>query len=207
MSTDSSLSRRKVLLVGTATTVATVLAGPSLALAANAKGSAGDVAILSAAYDLESQGIWAYGAAGGKLSDTPVGKMVLALAKRNQSDHERHRVALGNALSSLGANPPAPKKEYDLSTYIEAGEGGLGSDGDIARLALALEIDAALAYQGAFAQLKNAQLRTSALSIMPDEVGHAVAIRAALGGLMKGVEAVPSPFLAADTRKDWVLKP
>ena len=41
---------------------------------------------------------------------------------------------------------------------------------------------------------------------MVDEVGHAVATRAALGGLMKGVEAVPSPFLAADTRKDWVLK-
>ncbi len=34
MSTDSPLSRRKVLLVGTATTVATVLTGPSLALAA-----------------------------------------------------------------------------------------------------------------------------------------------------------------------------
>ena len=206
MSTDSPLSRRKVLLVGTATTVATVLTGPSLALAATGKGSAGDVAILSAAYDLESQAIWAYPAAGARLSETAVGKMVLALAKRNQSDHERHREALGNALTSLGANPPAPKKEYDLSTYIAAGEGGLGSDGDIARLALALEIDAALAYQGAFAKLKNVQIRTSALSIMPDEVAHAVAIRAALGGLMKGVEAVPSPFLAADTRKDWVLK-
>lgn len=206
MSTDSPLSRRKVLLVGTATTVATVLTGPSLALAATGKGSAGDVAILSAAYDLESQAIWAYPAAGARLSETAVGKMVLALAKRNQSDHERHREALGKALTSLGANPPTPKKEYDLSTYIAAGEGGLGSDGDIARLALALEIDAALAYQGAFAKLKNEQLRTSALSIMPDEVAHAVAIRAALGGLMKGVEAVPSPFLAADTRKDWVLK-
>src|SRR5262249_8263136 len=154
-STDSSLSRRKVLLVGTATTVATVLTGPSLALAGTAKGSAGDVAILSAAYDLESQGIWAYGAAGGKLSDTPVGKLAIALARRNQSEPAGHRVALGDALKSLGANPPAPKKEYDLSTYIAAGEGGLGSDGDIARLALALEIDAALAYQGAFAQLKN----------------------------------------------------
>src|SRR5215475_14939560 len=135
MPTDSPLSRRKVLLVGTATTVATVLTGPSLALAATTKGSPGDVAILSAAYDLESQGIWAYGAAGGKLSDTAVGKMVLALARRNQSDHERHRLALGDALKSLGANPPTPKKEYDLSTYIAAGEGGLGSDGDIARLA------------------------------------------------------------------------
>src|SRR5262245_54157350 len=155
MSTDSPLSRRQVLLVGTATTVATVLTGPSLTLAASAKGSASDVAILSAAYDLESQGIWAYGAAGGKLSDTSVGKMVLALARRNQSDHESHRVALGDALKSLGANPPVPKKEYDLSTYLAAGEGGLSSDGDIARLALALEIDAALAYQGAFAQLKN----------------------------------------------------
>jgi hypothetical protein len=205
MPTDSPLSRRKVLLVGTATTVATVLTGPSLALAATGKGSAGDVAILSAAYDLESQGIWAYDAAGGKLSDTPVGKMVLALARRNQSDHKRHRDALGSSLISLGANPPAPQKEYDLSTYIAAGEGGLGSDGDIARLALAIEIDAALAYMGAFAQLKNVKIRTTSMSIMPDEVGHAVAIRAALGGLMKGVEAVPSPFLAADTRKDWVL--
>jgi len=204
MPTDT-ISRRNVLVVGTAATITGVLAGPALALAAEPGGSKGDVAILSAAYDLESQGIWAYGAAGAKLTDTPVGKTVLALASRNKADHEQHRTALGNAIRSLGATPPEPKKEYDLSTYIGAGEGGLGSDADIARLALALEVDAALAYQGAFAKLKNGKLQSAAMSIMPVEVGHATAIRAALGGLMKGVEAVPTAFLSADTRKSWVI--
>ncbi len=193
-------SRRTMVLAGAAGTLG-IIAAATPTLAADK----GDLAILQAAYDLESQGIWAYSAAGGKLTSTDVGKTILALALRNQADHKAHRVALGNAIKSLGGTPVTPKDSYDLSAYIKADEGGLDSDANIGKLALALEVDAALAYQSAFGKLKSPGIAAAALSILPIELSHATAIRSVFRTLVPSVELVPASFLNADTRKEWIL--
>lgn len=155
---------------------------------------------------LENQGIWAYGAAGKKLSDTPVGKTVLALGLRNQADHIKHRDALVAVVKSFGKTPSPARSSYDLSTYINAGEGNLDSDANIGKLALALEFDAALAYIDAFNKLKIPAILMAAGTIAPVEVAHATAIRAVFRTLIPSIEYVPASFVSAQTRQDWVLK-
>ncbi len=195
---DQKLSRRAIW---TGITAGAVLA----TLPASAQ-MEGDVAILNAALDLEHQAIWAYGVAAGKLSSSPVGKTVLALALRNQADHKAHRDALAAAVKSLGKMPAMAKDQYDLSTYLQAGEGNLDSDANIAKLALALEVDAVLAYGDAFSQLKTPALLSAAGTIAPNEAAHATAIRAVFKTLMPSLEYVPTAFINAQTRKDWILK-
>lgn len=165
-----------------------------------------DLTILQAAHDLESQAIWAYGVAAGKLSSTEVGKTVLALALRNQADHKQHRAALADAIKSLDATPVAPKPSYDLSSYLNTGEGGLDSDANIAKLALALEVDAVLGYQAAFGKLKTPAIQMAAATILPVEACHVTAIRAVFRSLMPTVEFVPASFLSAATRSSFILK-
>jgi len=196
---ENTSSRRGMLLTGV--TGAVVALAPAVQAA-----NKSDLAILQAAYDLESQGIWAYGVAGAKLSDSDTAKVILALALRNQADHKIHQALLGKTIKSLGGTPPIPKDSYDLSSYLNAGEGGLDSDVNIAKLALALEVDAALAYQAAFSKLKTPEIAAAANSIMPVELSHAAAIRTVFHGLIPSVESVPAPFLNPQTRKDWVLK-
>jgi rubrerythrin len=206
METPTS-SRRDVLVKGAAAGLTGVLgmvaiARPSMAATDQEK----DAAILNAAIDLENQAIWAYGVAGGKLSSTDVGKTILALALRNQADHKKHRDALAAVVKSLGKTPAPAKQSYDLSTYIKAGEGNLDSDANIGKLALALEIDAVLAYGDAFSKLKTPAILAAAGTIAPDEAAHATAIRAVFKTLIPSLEYVPAAFINADTRKDWVLK-
>jgi rubrerythrin len=200
----SAPSRRALVRTG-------LLAGAAgvLGLAATRPAGAADradLAILQAAHDLESQAIWAYGAAAGKLSKTAVGKTVLELALRNQEDHKQHRAALAEAIRGLGGTPVPPKDAYDLSAYLKAGEGGLDSDANIAKLALALEVDAVLAYQAAFGKLTTPQIQGAAATILPAEAGHVTAIRAVFRSLSPSVEYVPQAFLGAATRSQWILK-
>lgn len=166
----------------------------------------GDAAILNAALDLEHQAIWAYNVAAPKLSDTPVGNTVKTLALRNQADHKQHRDALVSIITKLGKKPSEAKASYDVSPYISAGEGNLDSDANIAKLALALEVDAAIAYNDAFSKLKAVQNLKAAATIAPDEAAHAAAIRAVFRTLIPTVEYVPAAFLNTDTRSEWVLK-
>jgi rubrerythrin len=170
------------------------------ALAAN-----NDVAILNAALDLEHQAIWAYSFAATKLSNTDVGNTVKALALRNQADHMKHRDALTSVIKGLGKDPSAAKDSYDVSTYLKAGEGNLDSDANIAKLALALEVDAAIAYGDAFSKLKTIQHLQAAATIAPDEAAHATAIRAVFRTLIPSVEYVPAGFLSSATRSQWIL--
>lgn len=165
-----------------------------------------DIAILNAAIDLENQGIWAYGAAGGKLSQTDVGKTILALALRNQADHVKHRDALVQAVRKLGGTPAPAKESYDLSSYLNAGEGNLDSDANIGKLALALEVDAVLAYNAAFSQLNDRALLMAAATIGPVEASHVTAIRAVFRSLIPTLEFIPAAFISAETRQDWILK-
>lgn len=166
----------------------------------------GDAAILNNALFFEHQAIWAYEVAAGKLSDSNVGKAVKALALRNQADHKAHRDALAAAVRSLGATPVNAEKSYDLSSYIQRSEGNLDSDVNIAKLALALETDAAIAYTTEVAQLKTPALITAGASIGSTEASHATAIRAAFVALGINLDYVPASFVSAETRNLWVLK-
>ncbi len=112
-----------------------------------------------------------------------------------------HRDALAGAVRRLGVTPVMAENSYDLSSYIQKGEGNLDSDVNIAKLALALETDAAIAYTTEIAQLKNPALITAGASIGSNESAHAAAIRAAFISLGVGIDYVPASFVSADTRR------
>ncbi|MBF2047992.1 MAG: ferritin-like domain-containing protein [Leptolyngbya sp. IPPAS B-1204] len=203
-----SLSRRGVLVGGAVAGLSSAIGLSALARPSQASTAdqANDAKILNNALYYEHQAIWAYQFAATKLSDTEVGRAVLALAQRNMADHMAHRDALAEAVRSLGATPVMAEDSYDLSAYIQRGEGNLDSDVNIAKLALALETDAAIAYTTEVASLKTPALISAGASIGSTESAHATAIRAAFISLGVGIDYVPASFVSADTRTDWVLK-
>jgi rubrerythrin len=200
-------SRRGILVTGaiagatSAIGLSTIGASPSQAASANRD----DAKVLNNALYYEHQAIWAYQFAAGKLSDSNVGQAVLALAKRNLNDHMAHRDALMGAVKSLGGTPVMAEASYDVSSYIQRGEGNVDSDVNIAKLALALETDAAIAYTKEIATLKTPALITVGASIGSDEACHATAIRAAFVALGVNLEYVPTAFINEESRSQWVL--
>jgi rubrerythrin len=204
------VSRRGLVVGGAIAGVSSALGFSALtAKAGEAKppaNNAGDAMILNKALYYEHQAIWAYTVAAGKLSNSNVGEAVKALALKNQADHKAHRDTLAAAIRSLGAMPVGAAQSYDLSSYIQRGEGNLDSDVNIAKLALALETDAAIAYTTEVARLKNPSLITAGASIGSTEASHATAIRAAFVSLGVSLDYVPAPFISANTRNLWVLK-
>jgi hypothetical protein len=165
-----------------------------------------DIRVLNNALYYEYQAIWAYGVAAGKLSDSNVGKAVLALGLQNQADHKEHAMALEGLVRKLGGTPAMAAESYDLSSYIQKGEGNLDSDVNIAKLALALEVDAAIAYTKEAAQLKMPELITAGASIGTAESAHAAAIRAAMVSLGLDLRVVGAAFVADSTRDAWIVK-
>lgn len=165
-----------------------------------------DVEILNGALYYEHQAIWAYNTAASALSNTDVGKAVLNLALANQADHITHRDTLTQVVSDLGGMPVEAESSYDLSSYLERGDGGLDTDVNIAKLALALETDAAIAYANEVAKLKTPALVTAGTTIAAAEASHATAIRAAFIALGVDIPNVPAAFVSSDTRDQWVLK-
>lgn len=178
---------------------------PGSSEAASASDKANDIAILNNALYYEHQAIWAYTFAAGKLTNTEVGKAVLEIALRNQADHKQHRDTLAGAVSSLGGKPVMAEASYDVSSYLKNGEGNLDSDVNIAKLALALETDAAIAYTQEVAKLKTPALITAGASIGSTESAHATAIRAAFKSLGMNLNVVPSAFVSAQNRNSWIL--
>ena len=83
-----------------------------------------DLEILNHALYYEHQGIWAYDFAAGKLSQTDVGKAVMAIALENQADHKQHRDILSTAIRDLGGTPVLPESSYDLSSYLRRRQSG-----------------------------------------------------------------------------------
>lgn len=207
---SKTFSRRGMLVTGAVAGVSGALGLSALtansSVAATKQDKKNDITILNNALFYEHQAIWAYGFAAPKLSNTDVGKAVLALALRNRADHMKHRDTLASAITSLGGTPVKAQTSYDVSSYIKAGEGNLDSDVNIAKLALALETDAAIAYVSEVAKLKTPALISAGASIGSTESAHATAIRAAFKSLGVNIEYIPASFISADTRKDWVLK-
>ncbi|AFY34565.1 ferritin-like domain-containing protein [Calothrix sp. PCC 7507] len=202
-------SRRQVLVSGAIAGVASAFGLPLIAEKVDAQSpinKQNDLKILNGALYYEHQAIWAYSFAAGKLTTTDVGKAVLALALRNQADHKQHRDALAAAITSLGGKPVKAEAKYDVSSYIKRGEGNVDSDVNIAKLALALETDAAIAYTQEVAKLKTPKLITVGASIGSTESAHAAAIRATFKSLGVNLEIVPAAFVSAENRDAWVLK-
>ncbi len=139
-------------------------------------------------------------------SATPTwAKTVLAIALANQADHMVHRDLLSQVITDLGGEPVMAEDSYHLSAYLERGDGGLDSDVNIAKLALALETDAAIAYANEVAMLKTPALITAGATIASAEAAHATTIRAAFISLGIEIDYVPAPFVRAETRDQWVI--
>jgi rubrerythrin len=204
------VSRRDVLvtggMAGVAGGIVSALGLPLFADRADAAGAKnGDIKILNNALFYEHQAIWAYSFAAGKLTSSDVGKAVLAIAIANQADHKQHRDLLASAIKSLGGTPVKAESSYDVSSYIKNGEGNIDSDVNIAKLALALETDAAIAYTQEVAKLKTPALVSAGASIGSTESAHAAAIRAAFVSLGVQIPVVPASFINANNRKAWIL--
>ncbi|XGV99121.1 MAG: DUF4439 domain-containing protein [Leptolyngbya sp. BL-A-14] len=202
-------SRRDMLKTGAVVGAAGALGLPAIvkqADAASPTDTMHDAKVLNGALFYEHQAIWAYGVAAGKLTNTSVGKAVLAVALANQADHKKHRDTLMAVVQQLGEMPVGAQKQYDLSPYLSAGEGALDSDVNIAKLALALETDAAIAYGREIAKLKTPALITAGASIGATEASHATLIRSAFKSLGVDLAVIPASFVSADTRSAWVLK-
>jgi rubrerythrin len=203
-------SRRQIVAGSAIAGLTTAFGLPLLAEKSEAQTSTAakrnDIKVLNNALYYEHQAIWAYGFAAGKLTTTDVGKAVLALALRNQADHKKHRDVLAGAVSSLGGKPVKAEPKYDVSAYIKQGEGNIDSDVNIAKLALALEVDAAIAYTLEVAKLRTPKFMTVGASIGTTESAHAAAIRATFVALGVKIEIVPAAFVSVDNRKAWVLK-
>ncbi|NUN65581.1 ferritin-like domain-containing protein [Pseudanabaena biceps] len=210
MSRVTRSSRRELIKAGLfgAVGVATSAAVVPAVLAATKGDVANDIKILNGALFYEHQAIWAYGFAAGKLTDSNVGKAVLEIALANQTDHKAHRDLLASVVKKLGGVPTMAKTEYlkTVTPYIQKGEGNLDSDVNIAKLALALEVDAAIAYGSEVAKLKNPDLITAGASICATEASHATLIRAAFQSLGVSLNVIPAAFVSSKTRDAWIIK-
>jgi bacterioferritin (cytochrome b1) len=202
-----AFSRRQLVKAGA---IAGFVGAFSLPQTAQATGKSrkvrNDIKVLNNALFYEYQAIWAYGVAAGKLSSSDVGKAVLAIGLANQADHKMHAQALDGIVRQLGGDPAMPQADYDLSSYIQRGEGNLDSDVNIAKLALALEVDAAIAYTKEVAQLKMPEYITAGASIGSDESAHAAVIRSAMVSLGLNLRPVGAAFLSDATRDAWIVK-
>jgi hypothetical protein len=165
-----------------------------------------DVEVLNRSLLFENQGVWAYDFAATKLSQTNVGKAVLALARENQADHKEHQELLISAIHDLGGMPVQAEKQYDLSEYLKKREGDIDSDINLAKLALAIETDAAVGYVGDTMDLKSRSLMALTAGIANVEAIHAARIRTAFNALGVKMPIVPASVINKSTRDSWVLK-
>jgi hypothetical protein len=165
-----------------------------------------DIQVLNGALFFENRGVWAYTFAAGKLTNSEVGKTVLELGLQNRADHEKHQEMLGNAIREAGGTPVQMEKNYDLSSYIKKGQGNVDSDVNIAKLALGLEIGAAVGYVSDTAKLKSPYMIELEAGIACIEAIHAARIRVAFNALGIKIPVVPSPLISTSDRESWVIR-
>jgi hypothetical protein len=97
------------------------------------------------------------------------------------------------------------EKNYDLSSYINKGLGNIDNDVNIAKLALALEIGAAVGYVSDTAKLKSPYMIELEAGIACIEAIHAARIRAAFNALGIKIPVVPSALISTSDRDTWVI--
>jgi rubrerythrin len=171
-----SFLRRSGGAVLSATCIALLAGGESLAAARNNKGAsaASDAGILNTELDVEYEGIAGYqvGAESGLLQ-----KPVLDLAKQFQGQHKAHADLLAKTVTKLGGKPSEPKPTADYGFPVEK----LKTQTDILHFAAGLEHEAASAYLGAVPLLDDRDLARVIASILGDETMHWAVLRQALG--------------------------
>src|SRR6516165_3080438 len=111
-----------------------------------------------------------------------------------------------NAISELGGTPVQMEKNYDLSSYINKGQGNVDNDVNIAKLALALEIGAAAGYVSDTMNLKSPHMIEMEAGIACIEAIHAARIRVAFNSLGVKIPVVPVPIISASDRDSWVIR-
>jgi len=116
--------------------------------------------------------------------------------------------ALRLKIAQDGVRRPVQVMEgnYDLSSYIGKGQGNVDSDVNIAKLALALEIDAAVGYVSDAVKLKSPYMVELEAGIACIEAIHAARIRAAFNSLGIKIPVVPSALISTSDRDNWVIK-
>jgi rubrerythrin len=138
--------------------------------------SSGDADILVKAITLERVAVLAYGVAlDGKLLSPSFASVV----RRFRGHEQAHADALVTALTDLGASPPPKPTVKDIDGVVK-GIGDVRSQGDVARLAIELEMAAVAAYYDAHSKLVDAKLLQTGASIMADEAQHLVVLRQAV---------------------------
>jgi hypothetical protein len=165
-----------------------------------------DIQTLNQALFFEHRAVWAYRAAGGKLSASEVGRAVRTIADENRADHEKHQTLLRKAVEGLGGAAIPMEQGYDLSSYIQKGYGNLDNDVNIAKLALAMEIGAAAGYVTDSTHLKSPAMIELEAGIACVEAMHVARIRIAFNELGIVVPVVANPVLNASSRTDWIMK-
>ncbi len=205
---QQTASRRNLLKIGALGVAGVGLPLISQNMARSEKVPQSDIKVLNSALFYENQAIWAYGFAAGKLTQSDLGTLVLAIALANQADHKTHRDLLTQVITDLGGTPVKAEADYlkTVKPYLEKGEGNIDSDVNIAKLALALEVDAAIAYGVESAKFKTPALIMAGSSIGSTEASHATLIRAAFKALGVDLRVIPASFVNADTRSEWILK-
>jgi rubrerythrin len=165
-----------------------------------------DLEVLNRDLYFEHRAVWGYAFAAQKLSKSDVGKVVLELGLQNREDHQKHQELLIEAIHELGGTPLEPEQKYDLSRYLQSRNGDLDSDVNIAKLALALEIDASIGYIADATKLKSPTLAALSAGIAAVEAIHAARIREAFNSLGVKMPIVASPVIGKSVRDTWVLK-
>ncbi len=163
-------SRRKVLMqLGMATT-AFGLAGPAMA-----QGASNDAGLIASEIWMEGVAIDLYAFAAENLSSE-----LKPVAELFGDHHAQHLAEAQRAALSIGL-PEPPKR---IGVQIEPT--GQKSDADILAFALRTETQAVFAYEGLITQMSGADLRGHTMAIYASEVGHVIALRAALEGMELG---------------------
>ena len=164
-------SRRAFML---ATARAAGVTGPAWGLLAGtetlARTEENDVAILSAALLLEHHAIALYGHGLGRGLFPPG---LRAYATEFRGDHQGHRDTQVAIMEERGAEPPAPRDDYDVS-HAAAGD-------EFVRLALEIEVAAQRAYTTLISRIRTDDYLLSAAFILVDEVRHMTVWQRVLG--------------------------
>lgn len=155
------------------------LSGPATAAAVKRQlktAGEGDVGILQGALALEMEGIAAYSIAGGSGLLTP-GTLKVALVFLGH--HKAHRDSLANLIIKAGGKPVEPKTDAEYTANLNLG--ALKSEGDVVKLAAALEQGAANAYVGQVAALQDRSIGHLFAQLSTDEAVHWAVLSGALG--------------------------
>jgi hypothetical protein len=164
-------ARRAFLL---ATARAAGVAGPAYGLlagtAAPALGEETDLAILSAALQLEHHAIALYGHGLGRGLFPPG---LRAYAAEFRGDHQGHRDTQVTIMEERGASAPSPRDDYGFG-HAPAGD-------PFIRLALEIENAAQRAYTTLISRIRTDDYLLSAAFVLVDEVRHMTVWQRVLG--------------------------